>query len=374
MNQTMFKPAKLFLTLFIFTSMSMLSCSEADSPEKDSDLPFIKGVYGNPGTLLEAGYNFDELGMNAIFVRSVQFDEAVYEAARAQQARVFVEFPTLRGDGYVEDHPEAWPIDETGEQSPRADWFMGVCPTDPDFIEHRKTELRDILDNFDVDGIFLDYTHWHAQFETTDPILPETCFCERCLSRFSDETGTDLPDGDIPEIAGWILENADPDWRDWRSDVLNNWMIDMKSIVREKQPEALVGIFYASWYPDEHDGALYRTLGIDVEAYADIADVLSPMLFHKTKDREPEWVSDYTAWLDDLLDNAPIDERPLVWPIVQAHDNPVEVTPEEFRQVMLEGTKAPVSGIMMFSDQALLDNPEKLEVMRELYFEEIGQD
>jgi hypothetical protein len=368
----------LFLTSLFFTfSLALISCSETESSEQTysevAALPFIKGVYGNPGALLEAGHNFDELGLNAIFVRSVQLDQHVYETARAQQVRVYVEFPTLRGNGYVDDHPEAWPIEETGEKSPPADWFMGVCPTDPDFIEYRREQLRNILETYNPDGIFLDYTHWHAQFETNEPILPETCFCERCMTRFSDETGTELPDGDLPEIAGWILEQADPQWRDWRNDVLNNWMIDMKTIVREKQPEALVGIFYASWFPHEHDGALYRTLGIDVEAYAEIADVMAPMLFHKMKDHDPEWLSEYTSWLGDLIETS-VEDKPLVWPIVQAHDNPVEVTPEEFRQVMLEGSKPPVSGIMMFSDQALLDNPEKMEVMKQLYFEEIGQE
>jgi hypothetical protein len=360
---------KLFFPVLLF---AFFSCSEADSPQPETGgLPFIKGVYGNPYTLIEDGYSFDELGLNAIFVRSISLDDDVYETAKSQQARVFVEFPTLLGRGYVDDHPEAWPIDETGEQSPPADWFMGVCPTDPGFIEHRRSQLRDILETYDVDGIFLDYVHWHAQFETTDPILPETCFCERCISRFSDETGTEIPDGDIPEIAAWILEHADPGWRDWRNDVLNNWMIDMKSIVREKQPEALVGIFYCSWFPDEHDSALYRNLGIDVEAFAEIADVLAPMLFHKMKDHSPEWLSDYTSWLGSLIESS-VEDKPLIWPIVQAHNNPVEVTPEEFRQVMLEGSKPPVTGIMMFSDQALLDNPEKIEVMQQIYFEEIG--
>ncbi len=54
---------------------------------------------------------------------------------------------------------------------------------------------------------------------------------------------------------------------------------------------------------------------------------------------------------------------------MQSHNNPEVVTPEEFRQVMLEGTKAPATGIMMFSDQSLLEDPEKIRVMKELYME-----
>ena len=353
----------------LFTAfIGLLACSEQETIESSDDLPFIKGVYGNPGTLLEAGYAFDELGLNAIFVRSISLNDSLFETAKEQGAEVYVEFPTLLGRNYVEDHPEAWPIDETGNPSPPADWFMGVCPTDPDFKEYRSDQLRDILNTYEVGGIFLDYVHWHAQFESANPILPETCFCDRCTAKFSEQSGFDIPGTDIAARARWILENADQEWRDWRNQVLNEWMRDMKEIVKENQPDAMVGIFYCSWYPEDHDGALYKTLGIDVEAFAEIADVLSPMLFHKMKEREPGWVSDYTSWLGDLIETS-VEDKPLVWPIVQAHDSPSEVTPDEFRQVMTEGSKSPSTGIMMFSDRSLLDNPEKVDVMRQFYIE-----
>ncbi|MCG2589074.1 putative glycoside hydrolase family 15 protein [Rhodohalobacter sulfatireducens] len=354
------------LLLVLIALVGIISCQESKSTVQTNERPFIKGVYGNPGSLLEAGYAFDELGLNAIFVRSISLNDNLYETANKQNAAVFVEFPTLNGRNYVEEHPEAWPIDKTGNPAPPADWFMGVCPTDPDFKEYRSNQLRNILSNYEVGGIFLDYVHWHAQFETADPILPETCFCDRCTRTFADHYNLNIPESDIATRADWILENADPSWREWRNIVLNEWMIDMKTIVKEKQPDALVGIFYCSWFPEDHDGALYNTLGIDVEAFAEIADVLSPMMFHKMKEREPEWVSDYTTWLGERIESA-VEEKPLVWPIVQAHDSPVEVSPVEFRQVMIEGSKPPSTGIMMFSDRSLLDNREKIDVMREYY-------
>ncbi|MDR9367023.1 MAG: hypothetical protein RI575_16935 [Balneolaceae bacterium] len=354
------------LPLVLIALVGFLSCQESKSTVQTAERTFIKGVYGNPGSLLEAGYAFDELGLNAIFVRSISLNDNLYEIANKQNAAVFVEFPTLNGRNYVEEHPEAWPINEKGDKSPPADWFMGVCPTDPDFKEYRSNQLRNILSKYEVGGIFLDYVHWHAQFETADPILPETCFCDRCTRTFADHYNLNIPESDIATRADWILENADPSWREWRNIVLNEWMIDMKTIVKEKQPDALVGIFYCSWFPEDHDGALYNILGIDVEAFAEIADVLSPMMFHKMKEREPEWVSDYTTWLGERIESA-VEEKPLVWPILQAHDSPVEVSPDEFRQVMIEGSKPPSTGIMMFSDRSLLDNREKIDVMREYY-------
>ncbi len=351
----------------VLLSLSILYCC-SPSGEQNGELPFIKGVYGNPGALLEAGYSFDSLGMNAVFVRSISLNREFVDAARQQGCRVYVEFPTLLGRSYLQDHPDAWPIDERGEPSPAADWFMGICPTHPGFREYRAGQLKDILTAFEVDGIFLDYLHWHAQFETKEPILPETCFCDRCTGLFEEEKDIEIPGSSIPDKSGWILENADAKWRDWRNGVLNRWVTDMGAVVNEYQPEALLGVFYCSWYPADHDSALYRILGIDVAALSGLADVLSPMLFHKMKDLPPSWVGEYIAWLDELT-GAGEKGKPLVWPIVQAHNNPGVVAPEEFRTVMVEGSRSPSTGIMMFSDQALLQDTEKIEVMKRFYFD-----
>ena len=352
----------LLFVVFVFSCTSM-------GGQNDS-LPFIKGVYGNPGTLLDAGYSFDSLGMNAVFVRSISLNREFYDTARKQGCRVYVEFPTLNGKNYLKNNPEAWPINEKGEKEPPADWFMGICPTDSGFKAFRTNQLNDILSTYNVDGIFLDYLHWHAQFETDNPILPLTCFCPRCTDMFGEYLGYDVPGPGIPEKAAWILNNADDEWRSWRNNILNGWVKDMREIVKKKQPDALLGVFYASWYPADHDSALYRNLGIDVAELAKLADVLSPMLFHKMKGRPVEWVGEYVKWLGDLI-NAGENNAPLIWPIVQAHNSPGVITADEFRQVMMEGIRPPSSGIMMFSDQSLLQDPEKSEVMKEIYWSEI---
>ena len=350
-----------------FVILSFLFSCNPTQKEPES---FIKGVYGNPSTLLNAGYRYDSLGMNAVFVRSISLNREFFDLASQQGSKVFVEFPILNGKEYLKDHPEAWPITEKGEKAEPADWFMGICPTDPGFKKYRSDQLREILQEYDVDGIFLDYVHWHAQFETNIPILPETCFCDRCTARFGKSLNKEIPGNLIADKASWILEYQDPAWRKWRADILNGWVEEMKAIIKEIRPNAKLGVFYCAWYPDDYDSALYRKLGIDPLAFSKTADVLSPMLFHKMKERSTSWVGDYVTWLGDLT-NAGEKGKPQIWPIVQSHNNPGMVSPEEFRKVMLEGSKPPASGIMMFSDQSLIENPEKVKVMKELFRKEI---
>jgi hypothetical protein len=362
--------------LFVLSAFLFISCSE--KAEKESERAFIKGVYGNPAALLNKGYRFDSLGINAVFVRSFSLNPNFYSTTKDQGAEVYVEFPTLNGKGYVDEYPDAWPIDEKGLPSPPADWFMGVCPTHPGFKDFRSEQLREILQAYPVDGIFLDYVHWHAQFETKEPILPETCFCERCTGLFGDEIKKTIPGEDIAEKATWILSYEDKAWRKWRAGILNGWVEDMGKIVKAAQPEAKLGVFYCSWYPSDYDSALYKTLGIDPLAFAARADVLSPMLFHSMKERPTAWVGDYVTWLGGSLgsksEDLPVqtglnqfEYRTLIWPIVQAHNNPGIVSPEEFHQVLMEGSKSPSSGIMMFSAESIAEEPEKIEALKKFY-------
>ena len=358
----------LILAAFLFNSCSKKAENE---PEKT----FIKGVYGHPAALLEKGYRFDSLGINAVFVRSISLNPSFYTTAKEQGAAVYVEFPTLNGKGYVEVHPDAWPINEKGLPTPQADWFMGVCPTHPGFREFRSKQLWRILKEYPVDGIFLDYVHWHAQFETKDPILPETCFCERCTGIFGKEINKEIPGESIAEKADWILSHEDKAWRKWRADILNGWVEDMGKIVKAEQPQAKLGVFYCSWYPADYDSALYKTLGIDPMAFAQRVDVLSPMLFHSMKEKPTSWVGEYVTWLGEGLgskdrskseDLDPFSST-LIWPIVQAHNSPGTVSPEEFRQVLMEGSKSPASGIMMFSAESIAQEPAKIEVLKKFY-------
>ncbi|MEX2232142.1 MAG: hypothetical protein WD824_08280 [Cyclobacteriaceae bacterium] len=330
-----------------------------------SERPFTKGVYGDPGAFLKNGMTFKSLGINAIFVRSASLNGDIYKTAKGENVRVYVEFPTLNGKDYLVDHPEAWPINEKGERAPAADWFMGICLTDPGFRSHREQELRNLLKDYAVDGIWLDYLHWHAQFETPNPILPETCFCDRCILQFEKEMSVDVPPGDTGAKAKWILSASDSSWRRWRSRVLNDWVSDMKAIVKERRPGAILGIYYCPWYPDDFDGAHYRILGLDMKELARIADVFSPMLYHQMMDRPPDWVAEYVNRLDEAgITNG---TKPLIWPIVQAHSKPGIITTEEFRQVMWNGSRAPSSGIMMFTLHSMISEPGKLEVMKDLF-------
>lgn len=323
----------------------------------------VKGIYGNPAPFWEKEMSLTELGINAIFVHGGSIDSVMIDRARNEGLKVFAEFPTLNGKGYVNQHPEAWAIDDLGRKVEAASWFMGVCPTNPGFREFRLDQLRTMLSKYDLDGIWMDYVHWHAQFEDPNPILPETCFCDHCLSEFSSQIKIELPYGATAEKAKWILENADQQWRDWRCQVIFDWTSDFRTVVKDLKPNALLGLYHCPWDDAEFDGARRRVLGLDYGLLSKTIDVFSPMVYHERMGRSPQWVAENISWFSEKLQN----DKAQVWPIVQAHDDPGIVSEKDFETVLRGGLSGKSSGIMMFTSYSVAEEPYKIEVMKRVY-------
>lgn len=328
----------------------------------------VRGIYGNPKPIWDKNIRLNELGVNAIFVHSGSINQNMLDKARSEEVMVFAEFATLNGKNYVEKHPEAWPINAKGENVGYASWFMGVCPTEPGFRQYRFDQLRELLTKFELDGVWMDYVHWHAQFEEPDPILPETCFCDHCLDRFSKDAGIALPNGKTSDKAHWILNNKEEQWRVWRCQIINEWAVEMKKIIVEIQPDALLGLYHCPWNDEEFNGARQRILGLDYKLLKETIDVFSPMVYHGRMGRKPTWVAENIKWFCRELD-IDNDSYPKVWPIVQAHNDPGAISSEEFEIVLRGGLAGQATGVMMFTTNAIAENEAKLEVMKKVYAE-----
>ena len=158
-----------------------------------------------------------------------------------------------------------------------------------------------------MDGVWLDYHHSHASWERAEPEMPDTCFCDRCLRRFVEDTGTSLPDGTTAELSAVLLTEQKEAWVRWRCAVFTDWVREFRSIIDATRPGVLLGTFHNPWSDEDHDGARIEKLAIDLSAQAEYVDVFSPMPYHARFGHaaDPEWISRQVAWLG----RAPGDRR-----------------------------------------------------------------
>jgi hypothetical protein len=331
----------------------------------------VRGVYGGvPTQIVDRGRSLSDYGINAVWIGSGGLTREGIALLKRQGAKVLAEFNSMHDSGYLKDHPDAAPVGADGRPCPPPDGWQGVCPTHSAYREARMAAFRRTLRDFEVDGIWLDYHHAHASWEQAEPVLPDTCFCPRCLARFEQATGVDLPDRPILEVARWLLGPGREAWVNWRCGVFTDWVRQFREIRDEVRPDALLGTFHCPWSEDERSGALRSKLAIDLRAQAKYIDVFSPMPYHARFGHaaDPAWIGRQVAWLGRHLGvKGTPGERTRIWPIVQLSDSGQPVPAAQVAEVIAQGARPPATGMMVFAWGSLSGDWDKVERLGRAY-------
>jgi hypothetical protein len=331
----------------------------------------IRGIYGGiPTELLVQGHTLSDYGVNAIWMGSSSLSAEGIALLKDQRAQVFAEFNSMHEAGYLAERPDAAPVGAEGTICPPPDGWQGLCPTHPGYRRNRMEAFRVALQNYEIDGIWLDYHHSHASWEQAVPNMPDTCFCDRCLARFALESGLRLPEASVADLSRLLLCELHREWVAWRCGVFTDWVREYRDIINAVRPTALLGTFHCPWSDADHDGALRQKLAIDLSAQAAYIDVFSIMPYHArfAHADDPVWISRQIAWLGEYLDIQGLPaERPRIWPIVQLSDWGETVPVEQVSEVLKHGTCSPATGVMVFAWGALRHQPDKIDALGRYY-------
>jgi len=329
--------------------------------------PPLRGIYGGvPQEILDAGTRLRDFGVDAVWLGAGSFTPERLALLRAERVQVYAEFNTLHVAEYLKEHPDAAPIGPDGQVSPAPHEWQGICPTHDGYRRFRMDAFRKLLQDFAIDGVWLDYHHSHASWERADPAMPDTCFCDRCLRRFQDATALQLPDVPTSGRAALILSTHRDAWVRWRLEVFTDWVREFRAIKDATRPSALLGTFHNAWSDEDMDGARLAKLAIDLKAQAAYIDVFSPMVYHARFGHAGDlaWISRQVTWLGKYLgvEGAP-GERHRIWPIVQISDWGESVRVDQVAAVLEHGARRPATGVMIFAWGGLRKQPEKIEAI-----------
>jgi hypothetical protein len=325
----------------------------------------ILGAYSNPQTYWQGGRRFHEDGINALFLSSGRIDAALIEQAREQGAATYAEFATFRGDYLLEKQPDVAPIGRDGLSIPKTERFLGACPSAPHLLLEKKASLRKLVREQPVAGVWLDYLHFHCDFELPDPPLDQSCFCDRCLARFERDTGLTPHGRTTAERAEWILSSVLDAWTEWKCGVIFDFAREARRTLDDERPGTKLGIYSCPWTDEEYDGGMKRIVAEDIDRLHTVMDVFSPMIYHVKCGRPPEWVGEYTRWLVDRVGalNARRGRSVEVWPIVEAHG----ATGGQLERVLRGALDNGATGVSFFALPHVASDPEKLAAVRRVY-------
>lgn len=325
----------------------------------------ICGAYSHPRSFWAGGATFSEYGINALFVHSAGVDADLIARSRAEGAAVYAEFGTFRGDYLLEQYPDIAPIGRNGLPIPRTKRFLGACPNHPQVLLAKMRALRRLVREHALAGVWLDYLHFHCDFELPDPPLDQSCFCDRCLTRFERETGLQPVGRTTAERAEWILSNQPDAWTEWKCDLITAFAAEARAIIQEERPGTLIGVYSCPWTDQEYGGALRTIVAQDLDRLHSVVDVFSPMVYQVKCGRPPEWVAEYTRWLVERVGalNSRTGRNVQVWPIVEAEG----ASGPELEQVLRGALDTGATGVMFYALPHVADDPARLAAVRRVY-------
>jgi len=301
----------------------------------------------------------EQWGVTAIF--GGYRDSSLVAALHARGIRVFAEVALFVGKRYWKLYPQSRPILSTGEPMAPEGWYYGVNPAIPEIRQHNLEKIRQLVEQYPIDGVWLDFIRWPCRWDKPNPKLLQTSFDPFTLESFQKDTGIRIPPelGTIPSRAQWVLQYHREDWTRWKCQQITDFVRQARDILNRAPGRIVLGLFGVPWRSIDFDGAIRHIIGQDYRALSTYVDVFSPMVYHKLCGKDVPWIAEVTKWVWEETGKP-------VWPIVQAVDEPEPLSPQEFGQVLGTALRASGSqGVIIFNLKAL--SPQKIAVMKEVF-------
>jgi hypothetical protein len=290
---------------------------------------------------------FGQHPVDAVFVLP---EEENIAAQRAAGRRVFLTLDVFGGSGGWKTFPDSRPVKADGELLEPA--LAAICPTHPGWRQNRLGLLASWLERFQgasaIDGVWLDFIRYPGRWEEEHPVVPDTCYCPRCLAKFQADAGVRIGgEADtVAEKARWIRDNARLAFSAWKKEQIVSFAREAKQLLGEAAGDRriVLGAFVVPWRKSDFNGALSFSLAQDAKLLAPFVDIFSPMVYHKMVKRPAPWVGEITDYYAEMTGRT-------LWPILQAE----KVGGEEFEQVVQSVSHSVASGLLVYTFREMKD-------------------
>ncbi|MCK9174896.1 MAG: hypothetical protein M0O96_06430 [Desulforhopalus sp.] len=312
-----------FLSLFFFTSPLLASST---------------GMYGVDRSVSE----LEQYGVERVWMTP---DHQRIATETALDRQVFLTLNIFGGSGGWQKFPDAVPVLADGTLMPAR--FGGMCPSHEGWRRQRLELLHRWVEEYGgrggISGIWLDFIRYPGHWEEREPQLFDTCWCDRCLTRFQKESGVTLPaklQGTAAKSA-WIKANAATQWYAWKQGLILSFVTEAKQILHSGSKPLKLGLFLVPWRKSDFNGAVITLLGQNAAQLAAEADVISPMTYHRMCGRSEPWIGEVTSYFKEIAADAGAE----LWPILQAE----EMMPGGFSDAVSEAERGGADGLMIYS-------------------------
>ena len=322
--------------------------------------------HSGPSDLLFEQWN--DLGINTGFCsQDLISNREFMEQARNHGISTFLILPVFFNPEVLARTPDLAAINRDGFAAAE-EWVEFVCPSRANYRQEVVDKARRLVREHKPDGISIDFirhfVYWEKVYPDHDPAsLPVSCFDSVCLDHFQKETGIALPPSanSVPEKAGWILESHPEEWIRWRCQLINSMVKEIAEAAREEKTDILVNIHLVPWGEEDFEGGRMRVAGQDIVALSDHADLLSPMTYAHMVKQSPDWVHGIT---EEMSSKTTLPVIPSIQVGKAYLDTEFDLT--EFRETVEEALKPPSGGVILWSWERLITEPDKVDLFKDI--------
>ena len=260
----------------------------------------IRGIYGVPSVknVDPSSYvgELERASVKAVFVPS---EKETIRWFKEKGFHVYLSVNAFGGKGAWKKYPDSRPVKSDGSylgSEPGYKGHGGVCPTYTGWRQERLEYVESLVREFGgehgIDGIWLDFIRYPGLWEVPEPNIPDTCYCLGCLEKFQGATDIKIPSGlGAKGSAAWIKENCPYRWMVWKKTQIASFVSEVRNVMEKNQGKKLLklGLFLVPWTKGERGNAISYLLGQDPFQLSALADVISPMVYHKMCGKSEEW-------------------------------------------------------------------------------------
>ncbi len=352
--------------LFILLSIFLLTgCTSETDPSNEKKIIGVK-IYEHDGDFAELFAIWKEVGINTVFAStSLLSNDEFRHLANTNGIKTFAILPIFYAPDELEKDPSLFSITQNGKNA-ELEWVKFVCPSDSMYRQSKIDFIAEFVKQYHPDAVSLDFIRHFAYWEKVYPgtpfdSLPNTCFDERCLSKFQKDMKINIPGevGTPGEIYAWIKENQFKDWVDWKSTLITSMVQEIVTTIKKIDKDIIVNLHAVSWREDDFGGAILSVVGQDFKALSNSIDYISPMTYSHMVKRPPEWIHSVTV---DVAKKSSAKIIPSIQVGIAYLSDTLSV--EEFEQCLIQSLKTPSEGVVFWNWDALFADKKKLEVVK----------
>jgi len=224
-------------------------------------------------------------------------DRAFRDALKKREIAYFCSLNFGFDPKFISTHPHLLPTDQFGKKEEKVDWYIGLPPDRKENIEHKLRLLEAAVRALEPEGIHLGFIRWPGFWEVWLPDvsrgeMPDYCYGQATLARFSKDAGIELPTMDAVASAKLISARYHKAWRDWKCQQTFKTVSFIKSRLAMIKPDIKVVINTLPFFLDDFDDAVEEVFGQSPSLLSEVTDVFEVMAYHQILRRDPNWAGE----------------------------------------------------------------------------------